>query len=452
MKRIVCIIFVALFFLQSHAQTVVPFGQRVQEYYYWDTVWYDYLLTDSLDDSSAYPYKMLYNYDGDDRMAKFYGRYFWTDVPLNVIGVAAPVKCDDTLHSEHTSYSDRLPEYFRLYDARDSGYILMDEARWEDTLRYRMCLRHYDGSDTFDVREGYFKGPVTVTDSFYVGGTTWNSHQRMYGDFPGILYHQYAPTYYLFPTPWPVGSNLNHYYANASPIMWKYVSPLLYSDMPNVTLYDTTVWTHITVNVPFMAIFPIFELIEPVDTCAVPLSFRVVNQDSTGVTLAWTSADTAQWELAYGAVGADLDSGVIVPCNVNFVTLEGLDTGCYVARVRTVCNDTLRSEWSDTVHFCIVGDTVPGGGEVDPPDSTGIASVVDRYTVLAPNPAHDYVTIWSSFKINRIQVFATSGVLVGDQRVQGVAASVNTSIYPRGTYIVRIFTSAGTVVRRLVID
>ncbi len=449
-KLILFILLVPVLALKS--QTVIPFGQRLPELYYWDTNWYDHVLPDYSSDSVAYPYKLVFNFNGNDRQAICYARYFWTDEPLRVIGAAAPVKCDDTLHSELTSYSDRMPEYFRLYDATDTGYSLMGEVSWEDTLRYRMCLRHYEGLDTFDVREGYFKSPVTVTDSFYVGGTTWNTQHRLNYEQGSYNYHRFAPTQYLFFLPWPFDGSTDHYWADATPVMWKYVSPLGFSDMPNMAMYDTTVWVHPLDQIPFMAIFPILDLAEPADTCATPSGLHLLSQDSTSVTLAWTAPDSGLWEFSYVALSSEGDSGTTVICSTNFAVIDGLDTGCYVARVRTVCNDTLRSEWSDTTSFCIMQDTTSGGGTVDPPDSTGISTAAERFTMLMPNPAHNKVTVFSSFKIEKIQVYSATGTLVGEQMAKSLTATIDLTDYPRGAYILRIVTSGGTIARRLIVN
>ena len=83
MKKILSIIdFVGILYV-SQAQTVVPFGQRVPEYYYWDTNWYDkYVIMNPDSVFDVYPYQRYYNFPGENQHAFLFARYFWTDVPL----------------------------------------------------------------------------------------------------------------------------------------------------------------------------------------------------------------------------------------------------------------------------------------------------------------------------------------------------------------------------------
>lgn len=367
---------------------------------------------------------------------------------MKVVGVAAPVRCDDTLHSVNPSYEDRLPEYFRLYEADSSGYTLIGQTQWEDSLRYRMCLRHSGGTDTFDVREGYFKDTIIVMDSFYVGGTTINSLQWMNPEGGSSYYHEFAPTNYLFFQP-----DLNilfepdNFWADDSPLISKYISPLVFSNMPSTDALDTSVWYRQTSRIPYMAIFPIFAPDEPTDSCSAPSDLQLLNRDSTGVTLSWNVIDSARWQLSYGPEGCLADSGTMVICTDNFITLQDLDTGCYVAYVRTLCNDSLASSWSDGITFCVEPDTSGSG----PDNPIAVSLAADRYTVLMPNPAHGQVSLLSSFKIDRIQIFTTTGRRVCQQEVNGIGTSINLTGYPQGVYIVRIDIGNTRLIRKLVV-
>lgn len=455
MKKILSIIaFVGILYV-SQAQTVVPFGQRVPEYYYWDTNWYDKFVImnpDSVFD--VYPYQRYYNFPGENQYAFLFARYFWTDVPLKIIGVAAPVLCNDSTHSLYGT-SVRTDEYFSVYKATDTGYVLLEEAVWEDTVRYSMCLRHKDGTDTIEVREAYFKKGIIVTDSFYVGGTSWNSGMRWSyfdAEMPGQFYYTTPPTNYLSFLPYPNYLSDN-YWAYSTPVMMRYLRSCLYTNMPeSFGTYDTISWIHINHNPFFLAIFPIFDTSyvyePPLDTCPQPTGLHILNQDSTSITLAWDDNGTGSWEFSYGTT-ADAENGTIIPCSVNFITLSDLDTATqYVAYVRSVCSDTLPSLWSDSLHIFIPGDTASGGhGEPEK-----IISNIDLFTYLMPNPAHSQVLVSSSYGLQSIQIFTIGGVLLEQHSANGISTTLDVANLSKGIYIVRIVTPSGSAVKRLIVN
>jgi hypothetical protein len=68
---------------------------------------------------------------------------FYTDVPLNVIGVACAIDIITStpdFPNEELLY-DTVPEYFELYEATDTSFEMIASVRW-DTLRPTKCLTH----------------------------------------------------------------------------------------------------------------------------------------------------------------------------------------------------------------------------------------------------------------------------------------------------------------------
>ena len=62
--------------------------------------------------------------------------------------------------------------------------------------------------------------------------------------------------------------------------------------------------------------------------------------------------------------GTQPEEDTIYGCSSTFKGLTGLDTATwYVARVRSLCDNGLVSEWSDSVHFYVPGDTCANNGE-----------------------------------------------------------------------------------------
>ena len=69
-----------------------------------------------------------------------------------------------------------------------------------------------------------------------------------------------------------------------------------------------------------------------------------------------------------------------------------------------------------------------------------------------PNPANEVVTIFSSFSINRIEVFALNGVLVERMDCEGVSTQLTVTEYPKGVYIVKVYTHSGVATKKLVVN
>ena len=68
-----------------------------------------------------------------------------------------------------------------------------------------------------------------------------------------------------------------------------------------------------------------------------------------------------------------------------------------------------------------------------------------------PNPASDNVTVMSSFRIDRIEVYSLTGQRVMQQKVGALSTQIDLSGLPKGTYIVRTYTNHGISNKRLVV-
>ena len=122
-----------------------------------------------------------------------------------------------------------------------------------------------------------------------------------------------------------------------------------------------------------------------------------------------------------------------------------MDSGTwYVAYVRAKCDNGGYSNWSDSIEFYIAGDTVS-------PISIH-TTMLEEYTHLMPNPANDVVTIFSSFSMNRIEVFALNGVLVERMDCEGLSSQLTVRDYPKGAYIVKVYTPRGVATKKLVVN
>ena len=125
-----------------------------------------------------------------------YAYYQYTEEPLEILGIAVGVRSTEFVDTT------RVPEYVLLVDGVDDPvqYVFIDSARWDtatpkimelDLRWYDMVLKPVDTidgvpiwdyvMDTVEYKqyikicEAYFKSPITVIDSFYLGRTFYNN-------------------------------------------------------------------------------------------------------------------------------------------------------------------------------------------------------------------------------------------------------------------------------------
>ena len=121
------------------------------------------------------------------------GVYHHTNTPLEIIGVVGGL-----IKTEFTD-TTRVPEYFMVFDDVDGEWVLVDSARWDTAEIKYMALETQNvflehRRDTIDgvvylvdyhdtvretkymkICEAYFKEPITVSDSFLLGGSSFNN-------------------------------------------------------------------------------------------------------------------------------------------------------------------------------------------------------------------------------------------------------------------------------------
>lgn len=71
---------------------------------------------------------------------------------------------------------------------------------------------------------------------------------------------------------------------------------------------------------------------------------------------------------------------------------------------------------------------------------------------MVPNPAHDAVSILSSFGLNSISIYDLNGRKLMDQEAEGIIATLDISTLAAGAYIVTIHTPQGIATKRMVKD
>ena len=407
MKRYLLLLtFMTLAGLHCWSQTVIPWNQRRPDLYYYDTVWID---SNIMENSSTYLY--YYSTLNDYAVSRdwisaypydcYLGRTCITDAPMKVLGIAAPVFISTRFAGEvDTTMAGRLPEYFILYQHEGDSIHYVDQTRW-DTNTPQYLFEMYLGvqqtsptiDDTFALYEAYFEKPVIVHDTFYVGGTTHNNQQ------PGFNseYHNFA--YFHLTTRYPFFKRcvpnqdiaLNPY---PKYHIRKYYQPCRFvpPDDPYIEVtYDTSIiyiWNDSIANVytnsdsnhlfyalsgnwlppntwlPFFAIFDtnyVPGMGSYSDSCLAPTGLHIegMNKADSSVTLAWNAGGETMWKLSVTPLGTNVNNGLIVESDINYLQVSGLDTSTwYVARVLAMCDTDVFGDWSDTVTF-IIGTPPP---------------------------------------------------------------------------------------------
>ena len=448
MKRL-AIILVLLFGVSVSAQKIdtIFFGMNELDTSYFYDCWAE----------DYYPGPEFRVHINDYSMPMQRARSFVTKDSLRIIGVAS---CALELKSFLPEVpDDTLAEYFQIYEATDTSFVKIAETRWDTAIptKYMELIytSEYRDNVYIPIYEAYFDSAVTVYDSFYVAYTSYNNGQWLQPGWNGQMQYMGKPTSILEYVVKISRSSLggNNSICNKR---WKYkflpVEGDFYSNRNfNGVRIDTTVWysglSHTYDYLSFAPIFPIFEYeIHDVDTCADVSNFAVVGTDSVSALFSWDStARSIGWELAYGLQGTAPEDATVLEMSSTVHRLSGLDSGAwYVAYVRAKCGEEEYSNWSSGVEFYIAGDTTSRELSIH-------TSLLEQYTYLMPNPAHDVVSVFSSFSMNRLEVYSMNGVLMERMDCEGLSTQLTVSGYPRGAYIVKVYTPKGVATKKLVV-
>ena len=379
---------------------------------------------------------------------------FNNEGPLTMIGIACAIEIRTY---EGLECNDTLAEYFQVYevDKSDSSFRKVAEARW-DTFQPTKCMELIQDIPYKricpPVYEAYFDTAITVYDSFYLAYTTYNNASVLdtYWWNNQLEYFSRATLVYPYSISQPASRMDSTYFSCVYNAKRKYlpVEGDFYSNKyRNFQLIDTTIWYNSASLGGYSPIFPIFDTTgNHVDTCADVSNFAVVGTDSVSALLSWDSTSRSiGWELAYGPQGTAPEDATVLEMSSTVHRLSGLDSGAwYVAYVRAKCGEEEYSNWSSGVEFYIAGDTTSRELSIH-------TSLLEQYTYLMPNPAQDVVSVFSSFSMNRLEVFSMNGVLMERMDCEGLSTQLTVSGYPRGAYIVKVYTPKGVATKKLVV-
>lgn len=407
-------------------------------------------------------------------------QYCYTKNPLRIIGIASSAitgTADSFYNSYDYDWEPLFQEYFRLYDATDTSFVLLKEVPFNKDVPHRYmrvksrspqffwgtsvcCYQNpVDRDSVIKIREFYFDSPVTVTDSFYFGYTT-ESH----GPFsPDLIPNVDVPiamnerhTMQSLAIAWDTtifGRYSCMPECRPSPSILHKYKHIWWGRSPNLPYYqDTipdTVW-HWRQSPYFMLDFPIVIIdssyIIPPPECPQVTNLRQADYGDGCITLIWnTQTDQVDWQVCYGPEGSSPEECTVIDCPIPVGRLCSLDSNThYTAYVRASCqfDSVVYSQWSDPVNLCLCDTTQ---------ESAGVTTAMDALTYVIPNPASDMVQVLSSFSMNRVEVYGASGKLVADKAAVGNATSFSVKGWASGVYIAVIHTPLGIITKKLIV-
>ena len=406
------------------------------------------------------------------------GRQMETDKPLKILGIAAPVRIVPGYYLgigpyeyctvDDTSMATRPADSMVLYKVTADGLSELKSASWRSdnphcTMFFPLgylwdrsgpVTATWDAPDyslrTLQVPlyEAMFDEPVIVEDSFVVAGVAMNNEGHFY-KYDRLVNEEYwafehNPTRYLRYY-YEIGALEDTVYGSHYLMNWvKYRNrPWKRLECELELFYgpDSSRWIF---ESPL--VFPIIELGFDTALCHDVSGLRVAEFGAGQATLMWDSGDGGPWEVAIGKATDPWESYTITTTTVPMATVTGLQRGVqYFALVRGYCSLTEEyGQWSEPVEVEVFQDPEPEG--------IGREAVEDGMTYMVPNPTSGVTNVMSSYRMQRIAVYDTKGTKVHEQEVDGIAAEVDASAWPKGVYIVAMYLDHGVKTRRLVVQ
>ena len=284
-------------------------------------------------------------------------QYFYTDHPITIAGIAVAIAYFRHWESDPYYYhlpvrSDTMGTYDNLFlcDAMPDSLVVRADVSLP--LDLSMPHRHFkfpvDRSTTpcsggtnmedtvIDMYECYFQNPIIVEDSFYVGMTFGYKYFHQNIVVPQFI----ACIHSIFNKDLGMGT------------ICKYSVP--YTRIRTVKTWPSGPTVVKYEHYPMLMIFP---LLVPDTGCADVEGLRVAEVGGDSVRLVWGRTEgQSLWEVSYGPVGVEADSGTVVVCGDTMAVLEGLEHGArYWAYVRAVCEKyngyTYYGDWSEPVEI-----------------------------------------------------------------------------------------------------
>lgn len=180
---------------------------------------------------------------------------------------------------------------------------------------------------------------------------------------------------------------------------------------------------------------------------AVP-EIHAIEVTDTTIALSWRIPDSADYtDVEYGPRGFAEGEGTLRPhitrgyYGYGSTTIGGLmPHTAYEVRLRNYCSN------SGEVSSWYAIDTVTTGRDTS---AAVIGAVLSERVVLRPNPATSKVVVESPSPITRIEAVDLQGRNLYDAPAASTTVEIATASWPRGTVVVTVYTTQGTVTKKL---
>lgn len=381
---------------------------------------------------------------------------YYTPTPLQVVGIAGIVYSCDRLNNGALTTLTSSQEYFLLYDATPAGTTPLGELPVNLADPHRLlhiqsnlqpncaadvssCCKDCPGEIMVPLYEYYFDSAITVTDSFYVGGTSWSNIYHDAWDYP---FDRYSTLHGLAQVQWV--SALSCKLNESVECQPEYATYRVWTHIGNST---DTIWRWYREKY-FLLVYPIVQMDTTVPPANVCIDVEGVQTSIAGdcLNVTWDHwPNYTMVQVCYGPEGDEEawdTSGWI--SNAAF-TVCGIDTSVenYGIRLRAYCESGgIVTGWNPVTWQ----STHPADDAIDHVETDFAAGVV-----VSPNPASGAMNVESRYYMRRIEMYDTKGLLVYSEWAVGHDAEVDLEGFRAGTYIVVVHTTEGTVAKRLVI-
>lgn len=417
-----------------------------------------------------------------------------TDTAVRVVGIAFCVRVVDgtivTGLNHPEVFEPGAPQYLRLYDATPDGIVERASVCWTDDYATRpkrqmeviFGLSHAPNitcdmariyPDYFPVIECYFDSAISVTDSFYIGSTSYDVYPYELPVMPERFTEVVTEENLAAWQKWM--ADLNDYYQRSQEVQrWREQHyhqkiglkeiPLSSGptdcliDLPSVRIMNQTglrdgdtTFHYFVSNDHIPLIFPIIEIDTsgiPYDTarldCFAPDTFALQHRFRNGAIFSWNNArfNTAA-QLSVVALGGNPGDGRLVDATATSGSVSDLNPdSAYDIYLRAWCDLSQRySQWVGPLtlsSFNAVATTAPA------PDFS-----------LTPNPAHSAVTV----SLQQPLPGATLTLLdLQGRTLRTLTLDNKTSLtlpldtLAPGTYLLRLDTPQASATRKLTVD
>ena len=474
MKKIIFTLLVINSAISLHAQTPIYINDLI---YGLDTINSRY---DKLYYSEWYDECPRFNSDSAEFLSTIYScgqgvslRENYTPRGLKVNGIAALVKVCNYFDDSFWLDTTRLPEYvyaFQWTDSQTDSLILIDSARWDtvtpkvmrfptisdscnqrDTIRYPKYLYCY-------IYEAYFNKPITVDSTFFLGGT-YNSNVREDGC------HIYKPVTYFIIQPLRSNECPLKYYKNYYGKLGHYLiyRPFLNESkhgqfLPIVDYHNI----HVISNDSTMgSVSGSTRIPEPwQDTIqAFPNPGFIFSHWNDGNTqnprIVSPTSDTSftaffkmPEDLSVNLYSNNDEWGSVIGSGIypeqQQITIQAIPNNGFIF------NKWNDNDWHNPRTFTLTQDT-SFTAEFEP-DPVLINTAELLGIDIFPNPAHDKINILSDYTIEKVEIYSVNGKNLLSKNINSISATIDVSMLPNATYIVRIKTSNGIGFKKLVIN